>query len=209
MPRTASGRGLVNPLEPQAALRASAGYLRELRTTFRGNLGLATAAYNAGPGSVEAWLAGRRSLPDETRAYVRLVTGHTADAWASKQPPQWQASDHPMGMSCVELGRLVNASVHTRPSLRSTPAWGPWGIQLTANWAESQALATYERLRRSYRAVLGDRLPLVLRSPLPEARGSPRYVIRVSEASRAKADALCASLRAAGGACAVLRNPSD
>jgi Transglycosylase SLT domain len=209
MPRTASGRGLADPFEPLAALRESAGYLRELRTTFRGNLGLATAAYNAGPGRVESWLAGRRGLPEETLTYVRLVTGYTADAWASQQPPQWQASDHPSGISCVELGRMVTASVHTRPSLRSAPAWGPWGIQLTANWAEGQALATYERLRRSYHTVLGDRLPLVLRAPLPGARGTPRYIIRVSEMSRAKADALCASLRAAGGACAVLRNPSD
>ncbi len=64
MPRTASERGLADPFEPLQALRESASYLRELRTTFRSNLGLAAAAYNAGPGRVEAWLAGRRSLPE-------------------------------------------------------------------------------------------------------------------------------------------------
>jgi hypothetical protein len=84
MPRTASKRGLVDPFEPMQALREAASYLRELRTTFHGNLVLAAAAYNAGPGRVEAWLAGRRSLPNETRVYVRIVTGHTADAWACK-----------------------------------------------------------------------------------------------------------------------------
>ena len=67
MPRTASERGLTDPFEPLMALREAASYLRELRTTFSGNLGLASAAYNAGPGRVAAWLAGRRSLPDETR----------------------------------------------------------------------------------------------------------------------------------------------
>src|SRR5258707_921919 len=50
MPGTAAMRGLTNAFEPLQALRESASYLRELRTTFRGNLGLAAAAYNAGPG---------------------------------------------------------------------------------------------------------------------------------------------------------------
>ena len=59
MPQTAAMRGLIDAFEPLQALRESASYLRELRTTFRGNLGLAAAAYNAGPGQVEAWLAGR------------------------------------------------------------------------------------------------------------------------------------------------------
>src|ERR1700740_2587741 len=57
MPATAATRGLVNAFEPLAALRESASYLRELRTTFRGSLGLAAAAYNAGPAQVEGWLA--------------------------------------------------------------------------------------------------------------------------------------------------------
>src|ERR1700742_4661857 len=69
MPQTAATRGLTNAFEPLQALRESASYLRELRTTFRGSLGLAAAAYNAGPGQVEAWLAGRSSLPGETQAY--------------------------------------------------------------------------------------------------------------------------------------------
>src|SRR5262249_19207592 len=100
MPRTASGRGLADPFEPLQALREAASYLRELRTTFHGSLGLAAAAYNAGPGRVEAWLAGRRGLPGETRAYVRIVTGHAADAWASQQPPQWQSTDIPKDVPC-------------------------------------------------------------------------------------------------------------
>jgi hypothetical protein len=81
-------------------------------------------------------------------------------------------------------------------------------VQLTANWSEGQALATYERLRRSHEAVLRDRLPLVLRARLPGRRGATKYIVRVCEKSRMHADALCEKLRAAGGACAVLRNPS-
>jgi soluble lytic murein transglycosylase-like protein len=55
MPQTASWHGLADPFDPIEALRHSAGNLRELRDRF-GNLGLAAAAYNAGPGRVSAWL---------------------------------------------------------------------------------------------------------------------------------------------------------
>src|SRR3954447_5141498 len=101
MPGTAAMRGLINAFEPLEALRESASYLRELRTTFRGNLGLAAAAYNAGPGQVEAWLAGRGSLPFETQAYVRIVTGYAAEAWTLKPPPQLESSTAPVGARCV------------------------------------------------------------------------------------------------------------
>jgi Transglycosylase SLT domain len=207
MPRTALARGLSNPFEPLQALRESASYLRELRTTFRGNLGLAAAAYNAGPGRVEAWLAGRRDLPGETRAYVRIITGHTADAWRSQQPPQWQSSDIPKDVPCVEVAKLIKATPRPRPAFASSPAWGPWGVQLAGNWSEGGVLAAYERLRRKYNKVLGDRLPLVLRASLPGGRGATKYLVRVSEHNRTSAEALCAKLRGAGGACAVLRNP--
>src|SRR3954451_16560835 len=53
MPQTAAMRGLIDAFDPLQALRESANYLRELRITFRGKLGLAAAAYNAGPGQVE------------------------------------------------------------------------------------------------------------------------------------------------------------
>ncbi len=211
MPQTAATRGLINAFEPLQALRESASYLRELRTTFRGNLGLAAAAYNAGPGQVEAWLAGRRRLPDETVAYVIIVTGHTAETWASKTPPQVESSNAPpsnaaRGARCVELAKLLIERPRRRLALTSDPAWGPWGVQLAGNWSEGRVLATYEQLRRKYAAVLGDRLPLVLDA---RRRAPSRVIVRVSENSRMEANALCAKLQAAGGSCIVLRNPRD
>ena len=206
MPQTAAARGLINAFEPLEALQESASYLRELRTTFRGNLGLAAAAYNAGPGQVEAWLAGRGRLPFETQAYVRIITGYAAEAWASPTPPQLAAaSDTPAGARCVELAKLLIESPRRRRDLTSDPAWGQWGVQLAGTWSEGRVLATYERLRRKYDSVLGDRLPLVLQA---YRRAPTRFIVRVSESSRKDADALCARLRAAGGACVVLRNPS-
>src|SRR5205807_6221520 len=82
MPGTAAERRLLDPFDPVEALPKSAEFLRDLRGQF-GNLGLAAAAYNAGPQRVRAWLAGRRTLPRETRNYVAAVTGRGADAWAA------------------------------------------------------------------------------------------------------------------------------
>jgi soluble lytic murein transglycosylase-like protein len=61
---TAAERLLHDPFDPAQALPKSAEFLRELRAQF-GNLGLAAAAYNAGPQRVRDWLAGRRTLPSE------------------------------------------------------------------------------------------------------------------------------------------------
>src|SRR5207247_1330486 len=55
MPRTASSVGLADPFEPIGALRASAKFLADLVHQF-GNLGLAAAAYNAGPKRVQDWI---------------------------------------------------------------------------------------------------------------------------------------------------------
>lgn len=211
MPGTAAMRGLINAFEPLQALRESAGYLRELRTTFRGNLGLAAAAYNAGPGQVSAWLAGKGKLPAETQAYVRIVTGFSAEAWIAQPTPQMQSlasppSNTPMGDRCAEFAKLMIEAPRRRRDLISDPAWGPWGVQLAGNWSEGRVLATYERLRRKHEAVLGDRLPLILTARRSDL---PTYAVRVSEKSRAEADALCAKLRAGGGACVVFRNPRD
>ncbi|WP_068013913.1 lytic transglycosylase domain-containing protein [Rhodoplanes sp. Z2-YC6860] len=80
MPGTASSRGLADPFEPTGALAASAKYLAELVDQF-GNLGLAAAAYNAGPKRVQDWIAKRTRLPAETRNYVYSITGQLIQAW--------------------------------------------------------------------------------------------------------------------------------
>src|SRR5215218_9714764 len=56
MPGTASERRLLDPFDPVQALPKSAEFLSELREQF-GNLGLAAAAYNAGPRRIQEWLA--------------------------------------------------------------------------------------------------------------------------------------------------------
>jgi soluble lytic murein transglycosylase-like protein len=73
MPGTANERRLLDPFDPVQALPKSAEYLNELRGQF-GNLGLAAAAYNAGPRRVQDWLDGKGGMPAETRNYVVAIT---------------------------------------------------------------------------------------------------------------------------------------
>ncbi len=80
MPETAARRGLENPYDPLQAIDAAARFLRDLAQRF-GNLGLAAAAYNAGPKRIADWLAKKGNLPQETQDYVKNITGRPAERW--------------------------------------------------------------------------------------------------------------------------------
>jgi len=83
MPAVAAERGLQNPFDPLAALPHSARFLKE-HVNYFGNLGLAAAAYNGGARRVTDWLARRGALPEETRNYVKIITGHDPEKWTQR-----------------------------------------------------------------------------------------------------------------------------
>jgi Transglycosylase SLT domain len=202
MPQTAGWHGLADPFDPIEALRHSAGYLRELRDRF-GNLGLA-AAYNAGPGRVSAWLTSHRSLPGETRNYVAIITGRTADEWASGSPPQKADTTIPQGVPCTRLANLILAPKEEAKRIATyIPRWGIW---LAAHLVENKAWAMYrERLKR-FASLIGDREPMVLQRQLPGMGSAMRYIITIADDDRRPLDKLCQKLTAADIACDVMRN---
>ena len=203
MPATADYRGLIDPFDPIEALKNSARYLRDLKARF-GNLGLAAAAYNAGPGRVSAWLTSRRPLPGETRNYVAIITGWTADEWASANPPKTSETTIPQGVPCTRLANLILAP---KEQAQRMAAYVPrWGMQLTANWSESKAWATYRMIQKQYAALIGDREPIVIRSRGIGLGFAMRYNIRIADDDRAYLEKFCQKLIASGGACVVLRN---
>lgn len=59
IPATASRFGLANPYEPKASIHAAARYVKYLGRLFDGRLESVLAAYNAGEGTVLAYLHGR------------------------------------------------------------------------------------------------------------------------------------------------------
>lgn len=60
-----------DPYDPRDNIMAGAAYLREMHDRF-GSPGF-LAAYNAGPGRYQAYLATGRALPRETRAYLAIL----------------------------------------------------------------------------------------------------------------------------------------
>jgi Transglycosylase SLT domain len=203
MPSTADYRGLIDPFDPIEALKNSASYLRDLKAQF-GNLGLAAAGYNAGPGRVSAWLSGKRPLPGETRNYVAIITGWTADEWASAKPPETPDTTIPLGVPCTRLANLILAP---KEEAHRIAAYIPrWGMQLTANWSESKAWSIYRMIQKQYTSLIGDREPIVLRSRGIGLGSALRYNIRIADDDRGYLEKFCNKLIAAGGACVVLRN---
>jgi soluble lytic murein transglycosylase-like protein len=206
MPRTAAERGLFDPFDPVQALPKSAEFLRELADQF-GNLGLAAAAYNAGPGRVREFLSARRPLPAETRHYVLAITGIPVDEWAAsgKREPAPVAKPG-CGELMALLHRAPNPFVQKLEQRVNVVAAAPWGVQLAAGFSRDHALSNYAMLAKRYATVLEGRDPSLL-STLLRSRGTqPFYQVRVGADTRAAAESLCGNIRRAGGACFVLRN---
>ena len=105
LPETAADRGLDNPFDPVQAITASASLLRDLARRF-GNLGLAAAAYNAGPKRVLDWLANKVALPQETKDYVRTITGRPAESWKAAEDGS-PAIKLQRGAPCQEAAGLL------------------------------------------------------------------------------------------------------
>jgi hypothetical protein len=320
-PQTAVFRGLSDPFDPISSLKNAARYLGDLRKMF-GNLGLAAAGYNAGPGRVREWLDGKEELPQETRNYVAITTGWSADEWASPSPPRVAETTIPQDFPCASIAHLVLAPPmqagrvaacvppwdahltanwlkargfaaysapqehlatligNREPSMRRKrfgnlklaaacsnvdPAWmhewraakgaliatgwttdewasrsplktqtagvsegvslastAPhmealhtagrvprWGAQLTANWSQERAWATYRTMQKQFASLIGDREPIMLHGTFPGLGAAPRYMVRIADDNRAYLEGLCNKLIAAGAGCAVLRNEQD
>ena len=107
MPETAATVGLNNPFDPIQAIAASARLLGDLVRRF-GNLGLAAAAYNAGPRRIQDWLAKKGKLPEETQHYVKTITGRPAETWKGRVKAKL-AAVLPREAPCQERVTLIAA----------------------------------------------------------------------------------------------------
>jgi hypothetical protein len=211
MPGTAAERRLSDPYDPEQAIPKSAELLADLRGRF-GNIGLAAAAYNGGPGRVDAWLAGRGSLPVETRNYVSVITGRTADAWADEARSETQEQPQTPTRCLVLVAafrrgsdRRVIEAYHGREPIGESPL-APWGVQVAGNFSKELALASFSRARAQYATILGQFSPMIVGTRLRSRGTHAFYRVRIPAPSRAGAIEICSKLQKAGGACVVLKS---
>jgi hypothetical protein len=202
MPETARLNHLEDPFNPHQAIAKSAQLLRDLNRQF-GNLGLAAAAYNAGPGRVRDWLAAHHLLPGETRAYVHLVTGRTVEEWTSGQNISLNLAvvkDLPCDQA-AEVPIPPNPAV---PSSQKAATPKPWGVEVVGGPTGARALARYREWLPKYAAIVAGREPNLVVCGIIGQMGAVH--VRVATETRGEANKVCAQLRAAGAYCEVLRD---
>ena len=85
-----------DPYDPRDNILAGTAYLREMFDRY-GNVAAMLAAYNAGPGRYDEYLATGRTLPAETRAYIAALAPILGGAAATEPPssappppPDWR-----------------------------------------------------------------------------------------------------------------------
>ncbi len=229
MPGTAAERGLEDPFDPEAAIPASAGYLATLRARF-GNLGLAAAAYNAGPTRLARWIADGGYLPLETEDYVLFITGRPVAEWAAKGREAPAApTPAPIGPGEIDAGMARPGTDAKAPRIsaektamtdcattvaairRSAPriydgVYAPYGVQLAGNFSKARAIAAYERQAGRFPALLAGKPTLILGSRAPGRGRHAFYRVRLPAGTLKEASVFCRDLKRAGGNCVVLRN---
>ena len=129
MPGTAARFGLVNPYEPASSLIAAARYVKYLGHLFDWKLESILAAYNAGEGTVSAYLQGREiRLNGKVINASRLKTGNGVPPYKETigyvsqgvRVYRWLQEQGRLGMPKNESGQNATADRSSAPEKSKT-----------------------------------------------------------------------------------------
>lgn len=108
MPSTARALGVNNAFDPAQNIMGGAKYLRQMLDQFDGDVSLALAAYNAGPGAVKKY----GGIPPyrETQNYVNKVLGYAGSDITATAPSVSRGVVQPLSQTTVPSFELENTS---------------------------------------------------------------------------------------------------
>jgi hypothetical protein len=102
------------------------------------------------------------------------------------------------------LGPCVKGDSATSDS--QSPSGPAWGVEIATSFNRQEALDNFFSVQKQYSDLLGSYQPFVVEDCDLHMGTAPQYSARIGLDSRDDADALCAKLRAKGGACVVQKN---
>lgn len=155
MPATAATYNLTNPFDPASAIDAAARYVRDLSRRFNNRLDLVLAGYNAGEGTVEAYMRG---------VSLRLPDGRVINPRGARTggvPPYTETRNYVAHGIAVARGitsagvftqadMLAGAAVLTLPSAPGVGETTTTGAALSSNAEVAQSAPTFVTPASSY-----------------------------------------------------------
>ncbi|HET8728907.1 MAG TPA: lytic transglycosylase domain-containing protein [Alphaproteobacteria bacterium] len=191
-----------DPHDPWTNILAGTAYLREMYDLY-GVPGF-FAAYNCGPGCYGEYLAGRRTLPAETRNYLAK-----ASALLDDSSPRTMIAD---ATPAVRTPTRNTATVHVRKQVappqvptRAVPAEAPvlaaagaWGIQVGAFSSAEVSGLVAEQAQQLMVDILGHSQIRIVEVP---TEAGTLYRARLVGITESQADDACRHLIARGGSC--------
>lgn len=104
------------------------------------------------------------------------------------------------------LGPCVQNDDGADSNSGTTQSGPAWGVEIATSFEKQEALDDFARVQKQYSDLLGSYQPLIVEDCDLHLGTAPQYSARIGLDNRDDADALCAKLRAKGGACVVQKN---
>jgi hypothetical protein len=117
-------------------------YMDAMLQRYNGNLEYALAAYNAGPGRVDKWLAAGadfNKLPEETRAYIQKVLAALAPTGAAAAPVPGAAAAPGAAPTALEVPQTQARNMEMAEFYLANPESIPYELQQVNQMAQQQA----------------------------------------------------------------------